>query len=162
MYNSGATYEEIISKFNVIPSHISNVVTGEKFKELFFYLYPNGINPNLRRKQVKHIILSKEEDEFLKKEIKKRKLFADIRSNFTKKFKPISRGQFDRYAKKNGYKTPYFVNLSDKQLKRINNLKKQGLNFNEITEELNKDGIKITRPTVQKKLINEITKDNKL
>ena len=36
MYNAGEKYEKIISKLNIIPSHISNVVTGEKFKELFF------------------------------------------------------------------------------------------------------------------------------
>ncbi len=152
MYNDGASYEKIISKFNVIPSYIANIVTGEKFKELFFYLYPDGDNPNLRKKHVKHIKLSKEEDRFLKKEIKKGNLFADIRRDFSIKFKPFSRGQFDRYAKKNKYKTPYFVNLSKKYTKMMLDLKSKGFNFNQITSKLNNEGVKITRPTVQKKL----------
>jgi len=152
MYNSGKNYGKIRSKFNVIDSYISNVVTGEKFKELFFHLYPDGNNPNLRREQVKHIKFTKEEDKFLKKEVKKGKLFADIRKDFSIKFRPISRGQFDLYAKKNKFKTPYFINLSEEHITKVKDLKAKGFNFNEITSVLNKDGVKITRPTVQKKL----------
>ena len=34
----------------------------------------------------------------------------------------------------------------------MKDLKAKGFNFNEITSALNKDGVKIARPTVQKKL----------
>lgn len=152
MYNSGEKYDTIVSKLKVIPSHISNVVTGEKFKELFFYLYPNGDNPNLRRKQVKHIKLSKKEDLFLKKEIDKGKLFADIRRDFSVKFKPLSRGQFDRYAKKNNFKTSYFITLTKAHISMMKELRRKGCTYKHIASVLNKEGVSITRPTVQAKL----------
>lgn len=152
MYNSGKKYDAIVSKLKVIPSHISNVVTGEKFKELFFYLYPDGDNPNLRRKQIKHIKFSKKEDLFLKEEIKKNKLFADIRRDFSIKFKPLSRGQFDRYTKKNDFKTPYFVTLTKKNITMMKELRKKGFSYKSIASALNKEGVNITRPTVQAKL----------
>ena len=41
------------------------------------------------------------------------------RKEFTKNYRPISRGQFDRYAKKKKYKTPYFLTLTKKQLKLL-------------------------------------------
>ena len=156
MYNNGESYTKIRSKFNVIDSYISNVVTGEKFKELFFYLYPDGDNPNIRRVRTKNIRLTKEEDKFLKKEVKKGKLFADIRKEFSIKFRPITRGQFDRYAKKNKFKTPYFINLSKKQIIKMKNLRTKGFSYKHIASVLNKDGIKITRPTVKKKLTQNL------
>ena len=152
MYNDGLKYDTIALKLKVIPSHISNVVTGEKFKELFFYLYPDGNNPNLRNKEYKHINLTKKEKEFLEKEIKKQRLFANIRKDFSKKFKPISRSQFDRYAKKNNFKTPYFVNLNKEHISLIKEMRKDGFSYKNIALKLNEEGISITRPTVQAKL----------
>ena len=152
MYNNNEKYDTIVNKLKVIPSYISNVVTGEKFKELFFYLYPDGDNPNLRRKQTKVIKLTEKEKIFLKKKIKKGMLFADIRKEFSIKFRPFSRGQMDSFAKKNNFKTPYFIVMTKNIENRMKELKSKGLNFNEITAELNKDGLSITRPTVQKKL----------
>ena len=152
MYNNKEKYDTITKKLKVIPSHISNVVTGEKFKDLFFYLYPDGINPNLRRKQTKVVKFTSKEKKFIKKKIKQGLLFADIRREFALKFRPISRAQMDRFTKKNNYKTPYFIVITKDIEKKMKDLKSKGLNFNEITAELNKDGLSITRPTVQKKL----------
>ena len=152
MYNDGLKYDTIALKLKVIPSHISNVVTGEKFKELFFYLYPDGNNPNLRNKEYKHINLTKKEKEFLEKEVKKQRLFGNIRKDFSKKFKPISRSQFDRYAKKNNFKTPYFVNLNKEHISLIKQMRKDGFTYKNIALKLNEEGISITRPTVQAKL----------
>lgn len=152
MYNNGDSYRKIRSKFNVIDSFISKIITGDKFKELFFFLYPNGVNPNIRNKSTKHIRLIKEEVKFISNKIQDGELFANIRKEFSRKYRPISRGQFYRYAKKKKYKTPFFLNLTKKQKIKIKNLKDKGFNFNEITLILNKDGLKITRPTVQKKL----------
>jgi len=151
-YNKGKSYKEMTSKFNVIESYISNVVTGEKFKELFFYLYPEGDNPNLRREQVKHIKFNKIEKYFLKKEVEKKRLFADIRKDFSLKFKPMSRGQFDRYARQNGFKTSYFINLKKEHISLMKELRKKDHSYKYIASVLNKSGIKITRPTVQAKL----------
>ena len=151
-YNKGKSYKEMTSKFNVIESYISNVVTGEKFKELFFYLYPEGDNPNLRREQVKHIKFNKIEKDFLKKEVEKKRLFADIRKDFSLKFKPMSRGQFDRYARQNGFKTSYFINLKKEHISLMKELRKKDHSYKYIASVLNKSGIKITRPTVQAKL----------
>lgn len=152
MYNNGDSYRKIRSKFNVIDSYISKIITGDKFKELFFFLYPDGVNSNIRNKSSKHIYLTKEEVRFISTKIHEGVLFADIRKEFTRNYRPISRGQFDRYAKKKKYKTPYFLALTKKQKIKMKDLKKKGFNFNQITQILNKDGLKITRPTVQKKL----------
>jgi len=152
MYNDGKSYKKITSNFNVIPSYISNIVTGEKFKELFFYLYPDGDNPNLRRKQVKHIKLTKVEDKFLKKEVKKKRLFADIRKDFSIKFRPMSRGQFDRYADNNGFKTPYFITFTKAHISIMKKLRLKGCSYKYIASTLNNEGLDITRPTVRAKL----------
>ena len=152
MYNRGEKYNKICKKLKVIPSHVANVVTGEKFKELFFYLYPDGLNPNRRSNSSKHIRIKKKEDIFLKKEIKKGKLFADIAKDFRIKFREITRAQFDRYAKKNNFKTPYFKVLTKSHIAIMKELRKKDHTYKYIASVLNKSGLKITRPTVQAKL----------
>ena len=56
------------------------------------------------------------------------------------------------FTKKKNFKTPYFIVMTKNIENKMKELKSKGLNFNEITAELNKDGLSITRPTVQKKL----------
>ena len=58
----------------------------------------------------------------------------------------------DRFAKKNKFRSPFFVVITKNIENKMKKLKSKGLNYNEITAELNRDGLSITRPTVQQKL----------
>ena len=127
---------------------------GNRYKDIFFSLYPEGKNPHLKSVTVKHEKLSNEEETFLTQCFDQGLLSPQIVQKFKSKFKrSISRSFVKRFSVKKDYKSSYWKNLSEDQEELLINLKNQNYSFNEVAEIFSKrTGKPISRPTVQKKI----------
>lgn len=154
MFAKGISPKEIKAQMNVLGSYISKVLHGERFKNLFLYLYPSGKNIYYKKKRFKHIKLLKKERDYLIKQIsKKDKYYPEIKLNFDKKFRKISINTIKNFAIKNNLKSKHWIELTKKDLKEMQKLRSQGTSLKEIARIFTEEkGIKISRPTVKAKL----------
>ena len=155
---AGASSKKIADEFDILETQISKILRGNRYKDLFFSLYPEGKNPHLNSITPKHEKLSNEEEIFLTQCFEQGLLSPQIVQKFESKFKrSISRFFIKRLSVKKGYVSRHWKNLSEDQEELLINLRNQDHTFKEVAEIFTKrTGKPISRPTVQKK-IKEIT-----
>jgi len=153
MYQKGIKPREIKIKMNMLGSHVSKILHGERFKELFLYLYPDGINKFYKHRRFKHLKLSANEHKYLTELIFKDLSYNKIKIAFEKKFKSISAQSISRIAKLLGYKSKYWIYLNKINEDKMLNLRKEGKSYKEISRIFSEEiGIKMSKPWVINKI----------
>ena len=151
----GVKPKEIKMIMNMIGSQVSKILHGYRYKSLFLTLYPKNINTNYKGKKIKHLKLNVKEKEYLMKLLKEgSNLYPEIKKLFHEKFKKtIPLNKIKNIAIKEKIKSPFWKNLNEDHIEITKKMRSDGNSYKNIADFFtNNLKIKISRPTVQKKL----------
>ena len=98
---SRSIFQKIADEFVLLETQISKILRGNRYKDLFFSLYPEGKNPHLKTVTTKNEKLSIEEETYLTQYFNQGLLSSQIVQKFDSKFKrSISRSFVKRFSEK--------------------------------------------------------------
>lgn len=155
LYMAGVKPKKIKKIMNMIGSQVSKIIHGYRYKSLFLSLYPKNINTNYKGKKIKHLKLNVKEKEYLMKLLKEgSNLYPEIKKLFHKKFKKtIPLNKIKNIAIKEKIKSPFWKNLNEDHIEIMKKMRSDGNSYKNIADFFtNNLKIKISRPTVQKKI----------